>query len=511
MAGVRGSDIKPEGFVIALIGFIATRYTVLESVEPSATLGQFVLGQGVFLTLGMGLTVFGMGLAVSSYDGRFVRTVAIWSVLGTVSMVAVLGFTFVGIGDGLMLSELTRSALVANVLIAGAIGGVLTGIRAATTNKHRQELAAQADRLTVLNRILRHEVLNKVNVIRGYADLGTTDTAANASSLQVIQRNADRIDTSISELRAIVGPVDERPVSTNVKTAVTNAAQEVRSHYPNSRVSLDVADETVRVLADAHLDMALTHLIENAIVHAETESPQVDIGVTVTTDAVTIDIADEGPGVPDRIAAVVEDRDLPEYDDPTMGFGLTLVRLLVADKYGGDVEIDSSDSGSVVRVTLTRPGENGVIDTTTQYGVPPWVLGVTAIAGIVAGVVMGVVFQLITGSLAVIGVLYGVMNGGVGWVMHLFHSVVFGVLFAVAVVRRNPRGVIRSPLKMAALGTGYGVFLSFFAAGVIMPLWLQAVGIPAPLPSLSLPGVFAHIVWGAVFGGVFGLGISARR
>ncbi|MFC7204931.1 ATP-binding protein [Haloferax namakaokahaiae] len=511
MEGVRGSDIKPSGFVVALIGFVATRYTVLESVDPSATLGQFVLGQGVFLTLGMGLTVFGIGLAVSSYDDNFVNTIAIWSILGTLSMVAVLAVTFAGTGDSLMLGQLTRSALVANVLIGGAIGGVLTGIRAAATNEHRQELTAQADRLTVLNRILRHEVLNKVNVIRGYADLGTTDTAADASSLQVIQRNADRIDASISELRAIVGPVDERPVSTNVHEAITNAVEGVRTDYPEANVSLDVDDHTARVLADAHLDMALCHLVENAIVHAGTQAPQVDIGVTTNAGNVTIDIADEGPGVSDRIAAVVEDRNVPEYDDPTMGFGLTLVRLLVVDTYGGSVEIDSSDTGSVVRVTLARPGENGVIDTTNQYGVPPWVLGATTVAAIVAGVVMGVVFHLLTGSLAVIGGLYGVMNGGVGWVMHLFHSVVFGVLFAVAVVRQNPRGAIRSPLKMTGLGIGYGVFLSFVAAGVIMPLWLQAVGIPATVPTLSLPGLFAHIVWGGVFGGVFGLALAWRQ
>ncbi|KAB1186992.1 MULTISPECIES: ATP-binding protein [Haloferax] len=508
MEGLRGHGVKYGGFVVAAIGFVATRYTVLESIDASASLVEFLLGQATFLALGLGLTVFGIGLSVSSYDESFVNTIATWSVLGTASMVLVLGLTFVGIGDVDTVGTATRSVLVANVLIGGSIGGVLTGFRAALNNHNRRELSKQADRLTVLNRILRHEVLNKVNVIRGYADLGTEQTAVGTSSLQVIQRNADRIDDSITELRAIVGPAGERPVSTDVLSALRTAVDDVSAAHPEATISLDIdAQERLRVLADAHLDTALRHLLDNAIVHAGCDSPHVSVAVSAATDRVEIAIGDEGPGIPDDVAAVLEERRLPEYDDPTTGFGLTLVRLLIVDKYGGIVDVDATDEGSVVAVTLARPIDRSIADN-SEYGVPPFILGVTAIAGIVAGVLMGLVSQELTGSLAIIGALYGVMNGGVGWVLHIFHSVVFGILFAVAVTRRNPLDVLNRPVATTALGVAYGLFLWFFAGGFVMPLWLRAVGIPATVPSLSMPIFVAHAVWGAVFGAIFAAGIA---
>ncbi|KTG29410.1 ATP-binding protein [Haloferax profundi] len=511
MESLRGHGVKYGGFVVAAIGFFATRYTVLESIDSGASLGEFLLGQATFLTLGLGLTVFGIGLAVSSYEESFVDTVAAWSVLGTISMVLVLGLTFVGIGDAGEVSAVTQSTLVANVLIGGSIGGVLTGIRAAMNSRQRRELSKQADRLTVLNRILRHEVLNKVNVIRGYADLEPGETASGASSLQVIQRNADRIDDSITELRAIVGPAGERPVPTDLPAALRTAIDDVRSVHETATVSLDIdAPEGVRALADAHVDTALQHLIENAVVHADTADPHVSVRLEAQGDRVVVHVEDEGPGIPDDVAAVVEERQLPEYDDPTTGFGLTLVRLLVVDKYGGVIDVEAGDSGSVVSVTLARPNDD-VVGDTTGYGVPPWVLGVTAIAAVVAGVVMGLVSQALTGSLAIIGALYGVMNGGVGWVLHIFHSVVFGILFAVVVTRRNPWQVLQRPEALTGLGVGYGLFLWVFASGFVMPVWLNAVGIPAPVPNLSTPILVSHAVWGAVFGALFAVGTERHR
>lgn len=512
MDGVPGRGIKYGGFVVAAIGFLTTRYTVLESIDPTAGVVEFLLGRATFLVLGLGLTVFGISLAVSSYDKSFVNTVATWSILGATSMILVLGLTFVGTGYTTQLNVLVQSSLVANVLIGGSIGGALTGIRTAMNGRHRRELSEQADRLTVLNRILRHEVLNKINVIHGYATLGVDDEVEHTEGFQVIQRNANRIDVSISELRAILGPVGECPVPTDVKAAIQTAIDDVCSTHSDVTVTLDVdAPDDLQALADAHLDTALRHLLQNAVVHTETESPHVAVGVSATENEVRIEIADEGPGIPDRVAAVVEERRLPEYDDPTTGFGLTLVRLLVGDKYGGSVSVESGDDGSVVTVTLGRPGDNILGDDQTVYGVPPRFLGFTAVSALVAGVVMGTISQAVFGSFSIVGALYGVANVGVGWLLHIFHSLIFGILFAVAVAYSNPANALRRPGVMVALGVAYGVFLWLFAAGVVMPLWLNAVGVPSTVPMLSLPSLLAHVAWGVVLGGAFAIGIEFRR
>jgi len=105
----------------------------------------------------------------------------------------------------------------------------------------------------------------------------------------------------------------------------------------------------------------------------------------------------------------------------------------------------------------------------------------------------------------VIGGLYGVDHGAVGWVTHLFHSVVFGLLFVagVSALRTREWGgpfanvqLERLPYVMLA-GLLWGTVLWLVAAGILMPLWLRTVGIPASLPTLPPLGLVAHGFWGA--------------
>lgn len=57
------------------------------------------------------------------------------------------------------------------------------------------------------------------------------------------------------------------------------------------------------------------------------------------------------------------------------------------------------------------------------------------------------------------------------------------------------------------MGVGWGVVLWLVAAGVVMPVWLTLVGVPAQVPNLSLHGLVGHVVWGTALG----LGYEAGR
>ena len=73
---------------------------------------------------------------------------------------------------------------------------------------------------------------------------------------------------------------------------------------------------------------------------------------------------------------------------------------------------------------------------------PRWLRtwGGGVVAGLVAGVGMGLVIQFGAGTMALVGALYGFPTVFAGWVAHLFHSVVFALVF-VAVVVLFPRGI----------------------------------------------------------------------
>jgi len=66
--------------------------------------------------------------------------------------------------------------------------------------------------------------------------------------------------------------------------------------------------------------------------------------------------------------------------------------------------------------------------------------------------------------------------------------------------RVDPTGVGDAFRAGFLAGLGWGATLWLVAAGMVMPLWLQVVGVPAPFPNLSPPGLGSHLVWGGVLG-----------
>lgn len=482
------------GLVVAAVGFALTRYTVLESLRPDASLVGFLVSEAPALVAGFGLTAFGVAVAISSRDPDRSRLIAGWCLLGTASMGGVIALTYAA--NWPVALSTAESRLIANVLVGGAVGGTLTGVRSAATRRHRRDVARQADRLTVLNRLLRHEVLNKVNVVAGYATTGgsTADTAPDAWT--VVRRHADAIDETIEDVGLLTESSTPQPVALAAK--IREAADAVRAEHPDGVVELDAIPE-VTVRGVPHLDVLFEHLIENAVVHGDRERPTARVRVETDdpSGVVRVHVVDDGPGLPPAQQRLVRGAVAPEEDDPQVGFGLAIVRLML-DDIGGDLSVETPVAdGRGTALTVTLPRSDAPTD---RLGVAAGHLRRGVVAGLIAGAVMGLVMQFVADQMAVVGSLYGVGNVAVGWVTHQYHSVFFALLFVAATVSWVHDTDTR---RLVALGAGYGAVLWLVAAGLVMPLWLRAVGVPAPLPNLGLSSLLNHLLWGTVFGGVY--------
>lgn len=131
-----------------------------------------------------------------------------------------------------------------------------------------------------------------------------------------------------------------------------------------------------------------------------------------------------------------------------------------------------------------------------------------AIAGLAATVAMGIAISLVrleTLRLAIAG-LYG-FEGSlvVGWIAHLFHGALFGVLFAALMSDPGVYRITDWRWKSVLAGVVYGLVLAVVGAGIIMPIWLDAAGFPgAPsIPNVTVPLLAWHVVYGVVLGGIF--------
>jgi len=497
-----------SGLFIALLGFFLTRFTVTLAATDTGV--QFLFAGIVPLVLGLSLAAFGVVLTVGEYDTAFVRTTALWSLLGTLTMLLFIVLTLLGSEPEAFtsLDALRSQTILSNFLIGGAVGGTMTGLYAAQNRRHRSELGRQANRLVLLNRLLRDQVINAATAIKGHKQVleGTYDQR----SVDIIGKQTDKVVDIVENIKYLTNTADRSAVTLgflDIEDCIESAIADVRSEFPDATYEFDGTDKTVEVRANDQIQEALRHLVENAIEHNDSDRPRVEIGVETTRRTALIRISDNGTGLPRDQQTLLEYGEIAEFDDPSTGFGLNIVRLLV-ESFDGDIRTDVTPAGTRIEVELPRTsmGRSARAATAiTAPGVPPSRLVLAIGAGLVAGVTMGLTMESLEGLVPVIGALYGISDPFVGWITHEFHSVVFGLVYA-GIISVVPLSYVEGTGRHVALAVVLGLVLWVFATGVIMPIWLVLVGVETPIPNLTLTSLAGHVVWGVTMGTLYRLG-----
>ncbi len=488
--------IRPAGLVVAVVGFLLSRFAVTRAASETAVV--FLLAGLVPLAGGLGLSTFGVALAVGPFDRDYVRRTAVWCLAGTAGMALLIGLSTAGrIAEGGMWAAMVGDTRSADVVLGGAIGGTLTGIYAARSRRRRERLRRQADRLGLLNHVVRDEVLNAVTVIRGRA--GTLDGDGAERAAETIRERADGMEAAVEDLKFLTRSREDGPRATSLAAAVDAAADRFRERHPDGAVDVDMTDAAV--WADGLLEHALGTLFE----HAAGPAARVSVTAAVGEAGVELTVRGDGDGPTAAERALL--RDEGDYADPRTAVELDVARLLV-EPYGGVLEVDDDgdDAGLVLRLNPAGRGR-GPFDAGDPEDRGVSVRGLlTAVgASLVAGAAMGAVLAVAADTVPVVGALYGVADPTVGWITHEFHSVVFGLSYAgtlAALPRRYTAGLRGS----VGVGLAWGVWLWLVAAGVVMPLWLRLIGVPTPLPNLTVPSLTGHLVWGLALGTLYHLG-----
>jgi len=493
------------GVAIAALGFVLTRQFVAQTIHVEHTLSFVLLSLGP-LAVGLGVSLYGVVLAIGQFSPRYARTVTIWCGVGTAGAVGLIAATQLeAMTVGGMVEPLDGSQpLVANLLLGGAVGGILLGDRSAANSHKRREIERTANRAALVNRLLRHDVINAAAIIDGHAAL-LKDHPDRRQSVTAVDNAATKITDTIKEVGRIASPhVTKDLTAVTVRPVVEQVLSDYRAST-DREITVEPFVDGLTVAADDRLEMVLSELIENAIEHGE---GPISLSVEPTTQTVNIRIEDGGQGLPERQRELLESGTFPEYDDPNAGFGLQVVSLLV-DRYGG--RITTGENGSRQHVTVQLPRSPTGRSVTDRVGLPQSTIIRAGTAGLLGGIVMGGFYQVSTGAMPVIGALYGVEHAGIGWITHLFHSVIFALLFASGCrIRRIDQYMLRLP-EAAVLGVSWGMVLWFVAAGVVMPLWLVAIGEPATVPTLEASGLIGHSLWGLVVSSSFAVFTTSNQ
>jgi len=218
------------------------------------------------------------------------------------------------------------------------------------------DLKRRERHLKVLHRFLRHNLRNKMTVIRGTADVladRLSDPTDREYVSQIEGAAAELIDLSETAHQlsrvAIGGDGERRPV--DLHGTLTAVRADIERQYDGATVRLG-GDLDHHVRADWRLQPVFEQLVENAVEHTDHGAPSVEISGTDRGDSVSVRIVDDGPGIPpDELVGITTDEDPTQLTHGT-GFGLWLVRSVV-DDYAGTIEYERRpEGGSIVTVEL---------------------------------------------------------------------------------------------------------------------------------------------------------------
>jgi PAS domain S-box-containing protein len=242
---------------------------------------------------------------------------------------------------------------------SGAVTGRLLSLRDVTTRRQQRQ------RVDVLNRLLRHNLRNEMNVITGNAELLERELSAEdlVERVEQIEATATEIATRSDKVGQVSRMVDrEGARGIDLAETVRRVVADLESEYPEAAVRVDVPEHLVADVGPS-VEVAIEELLVNAIVHTGDDAT-VAVSAASTEDGVELAVDDDGPGI-DEYEFEVLSAGRETALKHGSGVGLWVVNWVV-EQFGGRLEWETDD-GSTVRLHL--PGASD--DTAPSAPVQP--------------------------------------------------------------------------------------------------------------------------------------------
>jgi len=223
----------------------------------------------------------------------------------------------------------------------------------------QQDVSGRKERqrqLGIIDRALRHNLRNRINVIQAHAEMIQSETSGEiAASAEQITDVSDKLLDIGEKERQITKLLQEEPrqMEFDIADNLDDIASSLRSRYPEAEIAIDCAEE-VTVQVSSRFQKAISELMTNAIVHNDSSSPEVTVDVTQTDERVRIGISDNGPAIPEIEKELVAVEEEPTPLEHANGFGLWFVKLIIKRSGGTITFEENSPVGNIVRIDLPR-------------------------------------------------------------------------------------------------------------------------------------------------------------
>ena len=221
---------------------------------------------------------------------------------------------------------------------------------------NEQTVRRQRDQMEFFNSILRHDLLNGLQIIQlraqalsdrldGEAQADVEDIVSWSDNIvDLTEKTRDIMDTLTSGERAELSAVSLRDV-------LAGMVDDIEQMRDGVSVKLDCpADITVK--ANDLLEEVLRNLLTNAVKHTKPQPVTVTVRAEEAAGSVRLVVEDDGPGIPEKQRKKLFERGEKGDGSTGSGFGLYFVKSMV-ETYNGDIWVESANPGA--RFVMTFP------------------------------------------------------------------------------------------------------------------------------------------------------------
>jgi len=250
-------------------------------------------------------------------------------------------------------SAIIYSIILIDILLI--VIAIITWLLLKDMEEHRatEKIAVELNkRIQVTNKMLRHDILGKLAVVRGELEL--SDLLGNNQFVDDAYENLKAAIQIVYKMKQL-----EQALSIRASLKVYFVEQIIEKACNEQNIKLAI-NGNAQVYADEAIYSIFENLIQNAKVHGGVDS--IDVSIVATDKNVIIKVADDGVGIDsEKMKERIFDEGVKGGKTGNTGLGLYIVSKTV-ERYGGSIRFeDNFPKGSVFVISLPKNQMNVVL------------------------------------------------------------------------------------------------------------------------------------------------------
>jgi signal transduction histidine kinase len=199
-------------------------------------------------------------------------------------------------------------------------------------------------RRRVINRVLRHDLRNEMNIVEGNAkiikELGPENITKYADEIKDVAENMVSLGNEVREIDQELNRVNRRVRCMCIKEVLLKQIEQKHNRHPKITFKTEIDD--IQIVGNTLVNSAIHHLITNSIEHSGKSNEELTIEITTTVNeednTISVNVIDNGRGIPQGEKEVIQSG-IETPLDHISGLGLWMVKW-VAESVNGEFIID---------------------------------------------------------------------------------------------------------------------------------------------------------------------------